>query len=75
MAQQNLWRMIAWYATDDDPPEIDILIERTLFPASNLPDARAVASEKIDTAYSNLLEPDYLRSDVQANVTQLTNNV
>ncbi len=74
MAQQNLWRLVAWHATDV-PAHIDVVIERKLIPAANLPDARAVAVGEIDTAYAALIEPNYLRSDVQSNVTQLSNNV
>ncbi len=73
MAQQNLWRLVAWYATDN--PQITVLIDAKLIPATTLPDAKAAATAEIDTAYNLLIEPAFTRAEVQGSVEQLSNNV
>ena len=76
MAKLSLWKIYAWVAHDDNPPQewIDVLMDGKVIVALNANAAKIAAQAEADEVNAGLDEP-YAAGVVQVNVTEIKANV
>ena len=76
MAKLSLWKITAWVAHDDNPPQvwIDILIPGKIIVALNANAAKIAAQAEVDEVNAGM-DHQYAAADLQINVTEIKANV